>query len=228
MSTGIIILAGGIGERLGQPIPKQYVLLGGKPIIVHVLDKVEELNDIARVVITCPAGYLEETRALLAHRNLGSRFECIEGGKTRQESVYAGLIALAGIDTVIIHEAVRPFVTVEMFRTLIDSEHENAIFGTPIPFTVLEGGEFVTAILDRERLVNVQLPQKFAVAPLREAHEAAQRDGATFTEDASMLFRYNATPIRILPGSDRNIKITNPSDLVIGEAIYDEYVLGKA
>ena len=94
MSIGIIVLAGGIGERLGQPIPKQYVLLGGKPIIVHVLDKLEELDGISRVIITCPPAYLDETRTLLAHRNLGSQFECIEGGETRQESVYKGMLEL--------------------------------------------------------------------------------------------------------------------------------------
>jgi 2-C-methyl-D-erythritol 4-phosphate cytidylyltransferase len=228
MRTGMIVLAGGVGTRMGHPIPKQYILLGGKPIIVHVLERVEKLDDIDRVVIVCPAEHLEETNRLLAHRNFSSKFECIEGGAARQDSVYNGLVALADCDRVIVHEAVRPFVTVDEFKALIDSEHENVFYGTKIPFTVLIGQDFVKATLDRDDLVNVQLPQKFDRAKLLKAHEMARAEGAVFTEDASAFFHYLGEPVAILKGSEFNIKITHPSDLIIGQAIYDEYILGKA
>lgn len=228
MKTGMIILAGGVGKRMNKPVPKQFLILAGKPIIIHVLEKVEQLADVERVVITCPAEFVEETRTLLRHRNLEGRFGCIEGGETRQESVYLGLGELGECERVVIHEAVRPFVTLAEFRALIDSEFENAIYGTRIPFTVLAGHDYVEDILERARLVNVQLPQKFDAAKLKRAHEAARADGIEFTEDASLLFHYERSQIRILEGSEKNIKITEPTDLIIGEAIYNEYVLGRA
>ena len=89
------------------------------------------------------------------------------GGGSRQESVYKGLRALADCDSVIIHEAVRPLVTVAEFRALIDAEDPNAMFGIPIPFTVLKGHDYVEDLLERDELVNVQLPQKFDRAKLR-------------------------------------------------------------
>jgi len=228
MKTGMIILAGGVGKRMNKPIPKQFLILAGKPIIVHVLEKVEQLKDVERVVITCPPEYVAETHMLLQHRNLVGRFTCVEGGETRQESVYKGMLELGECDTVVIHEAVRPFVSVAEFRELIDSDHENAIYGVRIPFTVLAGHEYVEDTLERSRLVNVQLPQKFDGAKLMKAHEKARAEGIEFTEDASLLFHYEQSQIRILEGSERNIKITEPTDLIIGEAIYNEYVLGRA
>ncbi len=225
MTTGMIVLAGGIGKRIGQPIPKQFLLLGGSPLIVHVLEKVIATPEIADVVITCPASHLEETRALIGNRGYGEdRFRCIEGGVTRQESVYRGLQALEGVDSIVIHEAVRPLVTADEFRALIDAPDPNAMFGIPIPFTVLKGHDYVEGLLERSELVNVQLPQKFDAALLRAAHDAAQRDGARFTEDASLFVRYADAPVRILPGSDRNLKITLPTDLIIAEAIYADLV----
>lgn len=229
MKTGMIILAGGVGKRMNKPIPKQFLILAGKPIIIHVLEKVEQLGDVERVVITCPAEFVDETQTLLEHRNLAGRFSCIEGGETRQESVYKGMLELGECDSFVIHEAVRPFVTLDEFRTLIDSEFENVIYGTRIPFTVLAGHEYVEDTLERSRLVNVQLPQKFDAKMLMKAHEAARAEGRLdFTEDASLLFHYEQSQIRILEGSERNIKITEPTDLIIGEAIYTEYVLGGA
>jgi 2-C-methyl-D-erythritol 4-phosphate cytidylyltransferase len=224
MKTGMIVLAGGIGKRIGRPVPKQFLLLGGNPLIVHVLEKVLGLDQIEEVVITCPASHLEETRQLIANHGFGERFRCIEGGASRQESVYRGLEALEGCESVVIHEAVRPLVTTEEFRALLDAPDPNAMFGIPIPFTVLKGHEYVEDLLERSELVNVQLPQKFDAALLRGAHDAARRDEAHFTEDASLFFRYADAPVRILAGSERNLKITVPTDLIVAEALYADMV----
>ncbi len=227
MSIGMIVLAGGVGKRMGNVPPKQFILLGGKPIIMHTLEKAERLAEIERVVITCPGDHIESTRALIENHGLDG-FECIEGGETRQESVYKGLCALKDLDTVVIHEAVRPFVSLEEFRALIADPHENAIYGTEIPFTVLRGHVHVEATLNRDELVNVQLPQKFNTAKLLAAHEKARAEGHVSTEDASLLFDYSGEEIAILRGSELNIKITHPVDMILGEAIYEQYILGKA
>jgi 2-C-methyl-D-erythritol 4-phosphate cytidylyltransferase len=218
------VLAGGIGKRIGRPFPKQFLLLGGKPLIVHVLEKARALPEIERVVITCPEAHLEPTRELISNHGLGPKFECILGGASRQESVYNGLVALGGIDSVIIHEAVRPLITVDTFRTLIEAPDENVMYGIPISFTVIKGHEYVEGLLDRDELVNVQLPQKFDRVKLLEAHESARREDVFFTEDAGLFFHYTGEPVRILPGSDENIKITVPTDTVTAEAIYAEII----
>jgi 2-C-methyl-D-erythritol 4-phosphate cytidylyltransferase len=226
MKIGMIVLAGGIGKRIGRPFPKQFLLLGGKPLLVHVLEKARVIPEIDRVVITCPEDHLEETRRLIANHGFDARFSCIVGGGSRQDSVYLGLRELDDVDAVIIHEAVRPLVTVDEFRTLIAAEDPNAMFGIPIPFTVLKGHDYVEDLLERDELVNVQLPQKFDRATLTAAHEAARRDGARFTEDASLFHHYAGQRVRILEGSERNIKITVPTDIVTAEAIYAD-VIGR-
>jgi 2-C-methyl-D-erythritol 4-phosphate cytidylyltransferase len=220
MKTGMIVLAGGIGKRIGRPVPKQFLLLGGKPLIVHVLERARALHDVSAVVITSPASHMDETREILVNHQFDERFAVIEGGESRQESVYLGLRALDGFDRVVIHEAVRPLVALEEFEALLAAPDANAMFGIPIPFTVLKGGEYVDDLLERRELVNVQLPQKFDARALLAAHDAARADDARFTEDASLFFRYGEGPIRILPGSERNIKITVPTDLIVAEAIY--------
>ncbi len=222
MTTGLIVLAGGIGKRIGRPFPKQFLLLGGKPLIIHVLEKARAIPEIERVVITCPEAHLDQTRELIANHRLGEKFECIDGGTSRQESVYNGLLTLEAYDTILIHEAVRPLVSVAAFRELMDAPDENAMYGIPISFTVIKGHEYVEGLLERDELVNVQLPQKFDRAKLLRAHEAARADGQVFTEDASLFHHYIGDPVRILPGSDANIKITVPTDTVTAEALYAE------
>jgi len=226
MKIGMVVLAGGVGKRIGRPFPKQFLLLGGKPLIVHVLEKARVIPAIERIVVTCPEAHLEETQRLISNHGFDERFSCIVGGGSRQESVYKGLATLEDCDSVIIHEAVRPLVTAAEFETLIAAPDPNAMFGIPIPFTVLKGHDYIEGLLERDELVNVQLPQKFERAALMAAHEAARRDEALFTEDASLFHRYAGTPVRILPGSERNIKITVPTDIVTAEAIYAD-VIGR-
>jgi 2-C-methyl-D-erythritol 4-phosphate cytidylyltransferase len=189
-----------------------------------VLEKARAIPELERVVITCPEAYLDETKELLANHGFDSRFECIVGGASRQESVYKGLEALPGVDSVIIHEAVRPLVTTDEFRALITSPDENVMYGIPISYTVLRGHDYVEGLLDRDELVNVQLPQKFDRAKLLAAHGAARADGSSFTEDASLFVRHAHERVRILPGSERNVKITVPADIVMAEALYADFL----
>lgn len=228
MTTGMIVLAGGVGRRIGRPVPKQFLLLGGKPLLIHVLEKARAIPEIERVVITCPEAHLDATRELIENHRLGAKFICVVGGESRQESTYLGLIALGDVGSVIVHEAVRPLVSVDDFRRLMAAPDENAMFGIPIPFTVLRGHEYIEGLLERDELVNVQLPQKFNAAKLLGAHEAARADAREFTEDASLYFAYTGEPVRILPGMDHNIKITVPTDTVTAEAIYADLIGRRA
>src|SRR4029453_1300298 len=94
MKLGMVVLAGGIGKRIGRPFPKQFLLLGGKPLLIHVLDKARVIAEIEKVVTTCPEPHLEETRRLVSNHGFDARFSCILGGDSRQESVRLGLEAL--------------------------------------------------------------------------------------------------------------------------------------
>jgi D-ribitol-5-phosphate cytidylyltransferase len=219
-----ILLSGGVGRRMQLDIPKQFLLIGGKPILVHALEKIDSIEEVKEIIIPSPKEFIEKTEEVIYHYGFSTPIYCIEGGETRQESVYRGLLS-ANYENVVIHEAVRPFVTSEEFRNLIHSENENAIYGQDIPFTVLEGAEYIENNLQREKLINVQLPQKFNRNKLMYAHECAKEENLSFTEDASLFFHYFNSNIKVLSGSDYNIKITKPIDRKIAEIIYKEYIL---
>lgn len=219
-----VLLSGGIGKRMQVNIPKQFLLLGGKPILVHVLEKIDQIDEIKEIIIPSPKEFIDKTEEIIFNYGFTTPIHCIEGGETRQESVFHAL-KFAKYENVIIHEAVRPFVTSEEFLNLIYNDTESAIYGLDIPFTVLEGSEFIENNLVRDKLINIQLPQKFNKNKLLYAHECARDENMDFTEDASLFFHYFKSEIKVLKGSDYNIKITKPVDRKIAEILYKEYIL---
>ncbi|WP_188454988.1 IspD/TarI family cytidylyltransferase [Virgibacillus oceani] len=220
----LILLSGGIGKRMQVNIPKQFLLLSGKPIFIHVLEKVDSIKEIKEIIIPCPKEFISKTLSIINDYGFSTPIHCVEGGETRQESVYKGLLETS-YERVIIHEAVRPFVTKEEYKQLIQTKNESVIYGLDIPFTVLKGSTYVEGNLERNKLVNVQLPHKFNKKKLLYAHECARDDNMEFTEDASLYFHYYQSDILILKGSEYNIKITKPIDRKIAEAIYKESIL---
>ncbi len=222
MSYSFILLSGGIGSRMKNSIPKQYMLLAGKPMIMHVLEKINLIDEIVEIVIVCAKEYQPSIELMIEQYGINTVVKYADAGATRQESVLSGLKKVS-LANVIIHEAARPFLTVEDYKKLLQDKCENVIFGSSIPFTVIKGHDSVEGILERSELVNVQLPQKYNTEEILNAHLKAQHDNLTFTEDASLLFHYNPdSNIKIIPGSDYNIKITTRMDMLTGEIIYDE------
>lgn len=218
----LVLLSGGVGSRMHNNIPKQYMLLAGKPMIMHVLEKIDAIDSIAKIVIVCADEYQSSLSLMLDQYGIRKPVEFAPAGKTRQASVLSGLKKVETTN-VMIHEAARPFVKVEEYKELIDEPCENAMIGSDIPFTVVQGHENVEGILDRSALVNVQLPQKFNTKLIRDAHLKAEADDNVFTEDASLLFYYNPeTKIKIVKGQEYNIKLTTRIDMLAGEIIYDE------
>lgn len=222
-----IILAGGVGSRMHQATPKQFLSLAGKPLIMHTLERLEQIDAIDEIVVVCHPHYRELLEKNIEAYLLKKSYVLTDGGSSRQESTYNGLRA-AKNDKVIIHEAARPFVTREEFQALADEPCESAIYGISIPFTVSkqEGG-YLSGLLERRELINVQLPQKFPREAILAAHEKAREEGKTFTEDASILYYYTGCPVKVLPGTPFNLKITEPIDLISGENIYREYIIGR-
>ncbi|MDR1616650.1 MAG: 2-C-methyl-D-erythritol 4-phosphate cytidylyltransferase [Syntrophomonadaceae bacterium] len=227
MEYSAIILAGGAGTRMKQASPKQFLLLAGKPMFMHTLERLEKISSIKEIILVSVPQYRELLAANIDAYMLQKKYLIVDGGESRQQSVLNGILA-ASQDNVIIHEAARPFVTTDEFQALIDEPCEDAIYGADIPFTVLlKKNGFISNILERSELLNVQLPQKFGRQPILDVHQRAAAEGKRFTEDASMLYYYTGREIKILPGSHCNIKVTEPIDLILGEFIYKEYIIGR-
>ncbi|MCC2248685.1 MAG: IspD/TarI family cytidylyltransferase [Bacillota bacterium] len=219
-----ILLSGGVGKRMQLNTPKQFLLLAGKPIFIHVLEKIDNISEIKEIIIPCPTNFIHKTQQIISDYRFTKPIFCVEGGESRQESVYKGL-KKASYENTIIHESVRPFVTPDTFKKLIHANNESAILGLDIPFTVLNGKSIVEGILKREELINVQLPHKYNTKKILYAHECAREDELHFTEDAGLYFHYFNSEISILKGSEYNIKITKPIDRIIAEAIHKETIL---
>ena len=220
--TSFILLAGGSGSRIRKEVPKQFLLLAGKPIIMHTMEKLEQIQEILEVVVVCLSEYKNVVEEYVKTYDLRKSYRIIDGGLTRQESVLRGLHA-AQYDTVVLHESARPLVRQSEFLEIIQCEYKNVTYGREIPFTVLqkENG-LISGLLDRNSLVNVQLPQKFEKSILLRAHEKAQKCADAFTEDASMIYHYENAKVNVIEGSEYNIKLTTWSDVLLAEELYKE------
>jgi len=222
-----ILLAGGSGARMQQSVPKQFLPLAGRPMILHTLERFEKIDEIDEIIVVCLPQYREQLESNISSYALKKKYVVVGGGETRQESTYFGLLA-AKNDCVIIHEAARPFVTVAEFVAMIHDEAKTVTYGIDIPFTVsIRDGERITGLLDRSTLVNIQLPQKFERGALLAAHECARADGAEFTEDTSLLYHYTGEAAKVLKGTSYNVKVTDSVDLLTGEIIYKEHIIGR-
>jgi 2-C-methyl-D-erythritol 4-phosphate cytidylyltransferase len=200
MDYSFLFLAAGKGTRMRQSIPKQFLNLAGKPLLMHSLERIENIESIKEVLIITCEEYVQIISSMLENRHYLKNYSFVKGGETRQESVLNGLMK-AEYPNIIIHEASRPFVLEKDFTALIDSPQENITYAINIPFTVLEGREKVDKILDRSKLLNIQLPQKYCKADILEAHIQAEKEKRVFTEDASLLFCYSKKSIIVLEGS---------------------------
>lgn len=213
-----IVLAAGRGIRMGAPKPKQFLRLAGKPLLIHVLELFERRDEIKKVIVTCIPGMEDDYREL-CHQYSLNKPELVAGDVTRQWSVRNAL-RLVTTDRVLIHEAVRPFVRNALLDRVLSYADPAVVPTAPIPFTVSLGNECMEAELERKKLRNIQLPQVFDAATLKEAHERFLEPGDA-TEDSVLVFRLGAR-VRFVEGDELNIKITTPLDLRLAELIYSE------
>lgn len=212
-----IVLAAGKGVRMNLEYPKQFMKIGGKPCFIYVLEVLNSLPQIETIYVTCHKDYIDDYIAYARMYHIhGTVF--IEGGATRQESVYRALQYIQS-DKVLIHEAARPLISKEFVEEILSYTQDDAVIPTvPISFTVAQGGEYMESEIERSTLHNVQLPQMFNTAKLLRAHESAIKDGYTATEDGMLAFHYGTT-VRFVPGRDSNIKMTTPLDVQIVEKL---------
>ena len=212
--VAVLVPAGGIGARLGSRTPKQFLALGREPILAATLRHFRRHPRVAGIVVAAPAAHIARTRRVLGSG--GAPVTVVTGGATRQESVWAALqVAPTSAAVIVVHDAVRPFVTRPLIDALIAAaeRHGAAICGLPIAETVKRvRDDVVEATLDRDGLWAVQTPQAFRAAILREAHDKARRDGFMGTDEAMLVERLGH-PVRMVRGLAENVKITTAEDL---------------
>lgn len=219
-TTGVIIVAGGSGRRMGATLPKQFMMLGNEPILAHSINRIHEALPAAEIVVVLP----EEHIALW--RNIAARFDIAHhkitaGGTERFYSVKNGLKELSDdVKIIAIHDAVRPLASKKLIiKLILEAEKNIAVIPVVAPvdsFRKIEGDD--SKIIDRSALRIVQTPQVFDATILRKAYE--QDFSSTFTDDASVVEAIGEK-ITLCEGERGNIKITTPEDMVIASALLE-------
>jgi len=221
-----IIPAGGSGRRMRSQSPKQYLLINGKPVLVHTLLKLQKISLIDDIRVVVP-----EEDILFVRENMKKPYQLnkisdvIAGGRERQDSVRNGLVGVGeDYDIVVIHDGVRPFVTEEVLSRVIDAALQSgaAIAGMPAKDSVKEvhSDGSISRTLNRETVWLAQTPQAFQRRIIQEAYHNAAYDGYYGTDDASLVERLGI-PVKMILGNYANIKITTPEDLVLAEALME-------
>ena len=232
MKVFVIIPAAGLGTRMAPPSAtaptKQFKELGGIPILVHTLRVFAATPVVHEIIVALRKDEIAGFRAQLEKQYpeiLRKRLQIVEGGEHRQDSVANALQTLAADpdDIVLVHDAVRPFVTPEIIGSVIQAaeKHQAAIAGWPAVDTVKQvertaDGAIIKATIPRASVVMAQTPQGFRYDILKKAFDEAAADGFLGTDEASLIER-TGLPVAVVMGSPKNIKITTPADMELAE-----------
>lgn len=223
MSVGVVIPAAGQGKRMGSKVSKQFLLLDGHPILIHTLQLFETHPQVDEIVLVMKKEELVGTKEMLRSYGFTKIKAVVEGGRERQESVYMGLQHCQS-EWILIHDAVRPFVTHKALDRLIEEVKvtQAAILAVPVKDTIkqINGDGWVTHTPARSKLVSVQTPQGFGRDLILQAHREAYGNSNWATDD-SMLIEQMGIPVKVVEGEYTNIKITTPEDLVLAEKIWE-------
>lgn len=232
MSRNIaIIFAGGSGERMGSGIPKQFIEVEGKPIIIHTLDLFEDHQMIDDIFIACKADYISKLEKLVARHMISKVRKIVPGGTTGQDSIYQALSAaheeLGPDNIVLIHDGVRPCVTPDTIEKNIEAMKEfgsavtcNKFFETPVTSA---DGKIVESMADRGTTYTVQAPQTFKLGDVIEEHLKVRAVNPNYEGiiDTCTLMHKAGKEIHLVEGNRGNIKVTTPEDLFIFKGMRD-------
>lgn len=233
MKVTVILPAAGLGTRMKTAAAentgtsrKQFMLLEGSPILLHTVRKFVSSPLVSEVVIALRGDDVEWVKEQLAHEKFAKPVRCVEGGETRQHSVENALATLdADVELVAVHDAVRPFVDVDTIAEVItQAAHSGAAIVGIVPVDTVKQVQrhVVRGTLNRDRLVLAQTPQVFRAELLRQAFLKAREDGFVGTDESSLVERLEQVEVTVVAGSDRNIKITRPSDIELARLFLAE------
>ena len=212
-----------MGTRMGADTPKQFLELNGTPIVILSLRRIASCLLVTDLIVATRADEVQRLEALVAREKFKQAVRVVKGGDSRQDSVAAALREVNNdTEIVLVHDAVRPFVTVEQVARVIEEARrcQAAILGIPAMDTVKEVKRaslpedvaLITGTVPRERVVLAQTPQAFATKLLKEAFARAQADGVNASDEAGLVERLGHD-VHVVLGSERNMKITKPSDM---------------
>jgi 2-C-methyl-D-erythritol 4-phosphate cytidylyltransferase len=225
-----IIAAAGEGQRMGGSVPKPYVSLAGRPIVLRTLDRCLAAASIKEVILVVAASELRRCEMLLTNDPAlkGRPWRCQSGGATRQESVKRGLEALdSTTEIVLIHDAARPLVSPDLIDRCVQltAEKGAVVLGVPVRDTikVVSKDHWIQSTPDRNSLWEIQTPQVFHRELIMEAHRTAAQAKIQATDDAMLVERIGK-PVFVLAGNRSNLKITTAEDIAIAEALIERSV----
>ena len=224
MKVSVILPAAGLGTRMKAGAAdhsgisrKQFMLLDGEPIVLHTIAKFAACPEVDEVVLAVRAEDREWVEEMLAAKGFAKPVRTVEGGETRQHSVENALATLGeDVELVAVHDAVRPFIQPATISLAIEAARDTgaAIVGiVPVDTVKQVHLHKIRGTLNRDRLVLAQTPQVFRASLLREAFAKAREDEFVGTDESSLVERLEKVEVTVVPGSDRNIKITRPSDI---------------
>lgn len=225
-----IVVAGGRGRRMNADMPKQYLKLAGKPILLHTLEALSRAELVHKIILVVPRGDVAFCRDELVDKNNLEKVASVTmGGKTRQESVARGLAVIEKLglapDVVLVHDGVRPLVEPDIVdrAVRIAANFGAALVAVPVKDTikVITDDGFVRQTPDRRWLYCALTPQAFQYHTLVDAHRVAEKDQFVGTDDCQLVERVGGRVV-IVEGSERNIKITTPQDMILAEALLKE------
>lgn len=219
-----IVLAAGQGTRMGSPVPKQYLEIGGIPLFLHPLQQLEKSPAVQGIILVVGCQEVAMAEEIVSSYSLHKLHRIVPGGKERSHSVYQGLKALPeDCSWVVVHDGVRPFFTLSLLEQVVNTAKAcgAAIPGVPVKDTikVCDENGMVVKTPPRHRLWAIQTPQAFRRDWLVEAYEQAMKSGITATDDAALVEELGK-PVKVVQGHYENIKITTPEDLVLAELIW--------
>ena len=221
MKKYVIILACGNGTRMQASTPKQYLLVGGKPIVFHTIEKIWEFDNTHNIIVVINSEHEQLFNTLKEQYSLNIPFNVVFGGKTRFLSVRNALDSIEDTNSLVaIHDGVRPFVSKEAFENsfLVASQRGNAICAVTATDSIRMGSRNNNHAVNRQEVFLIQTPQTFLTSIIKLAYKQEYQE--KFTDDASVLESLGKE-INIIEGNRDNIKITYPSDLLIAQKILE-------
>ena len=229
LRTVAVVLAGGVGARVGAGRPKQLIEVAGRTVLAHSIAAFDSHPGIAEVLVMMAAGHVDDARRIVRDEGFTKVTEVLEGGATRSASTARALDRLGDSEcNVLLHDAARPLVSARIISDCIRAlEVDRAVtVAIPASDTILEvsADGTVRGVPPRATLRRVQTPQGFRASVIRAAHARAAADpDFVATDDSSVVLRYlPEEQLRVVPGEDRNIKITEQVDVSLAEALFQE------
>lgn len=230
-----VILAGGKGTRMGNvDLPKQYLEIGSKAIIIHTIEQFVKSEDIYKVIVVCPEKWIDYTRNLIKEEGLSvDDIPVLAGGDTRNETLMNAIRYIEETDglsedTIIVtHDSVRPFVTQRIISENIELCRRSGACTTAIgavdTIAIGKAGQYIGQIPDRKDMYQVQTPQTFRAIRLREHYNSLSEEQRAVLTDATKICVIKGDEVSLVKGEEFNIKITYPYDLMIAETIYNNF-----